>query len=70
VPTLGGSTQFAQVYRLSQKLPSGANGCFGYYFGDTEPCSASGQVYTISADASDTIALKTKGWVDDLGGYN
>lgn len=70
VPTLGGATQFAQVYRLSQKLPSGANGCFGYYFGSEEPCSASGQIYTISADASDTIALKTKGWIDDLGGYN
>jgi hypothetical protein len=70
VPTLGGATQFAQIRRFSVKLPSGTNACAGYYWGAEVACSASGQVYTISADAADSIALKTKGWWDDQGGFN
>lgn len=70
VPTLGGSAQFAQIRRGSFYQYPGTFGNYGYYLGSEVACSASGQLYTISNDAASVVALKTKGWIDDQGGFN
>jgi hypothetical protein len=66
----GGSTQWAQIRRGSFYQYPGTYGCYGYYLGSLEACSASGQIYTFSSDASDLIAIGCLGWIDDQGGYN
>lgn len=70
VPTLGGDTQFFQIRRYSSAVYGGGYGNYGSYTGADVPCSAAGQLYTISDDAGSVIALKTKGWIDDMSGFN
>ena len=70
IPTLGGSTQFAQIRRGSFYQYPGTFGNFGYYCGELVSTSAAGQFYTISTDSLSTIAFKTKGWIDDQSGFN
>lgn len=70
VPSLGGSTQFAQIRRSTFRDFNNNPANYGYYLGDEVACSSSGQVYTLSTDTGDQVGLKTKGWVDDVAGFN
>lgn len=62
VPAAWGlSTQRAQIRRLSFTSPSAGNVTYGYQE-FTEKSDTSGRLYTFSSDASDVIAVKTRGY--------
>lgn len=67
-PTMGTSTQWAQVRRLSAKNSAGTNYAYGTVvcrqFTDT-----SGHIYTLSDDPADVIALGVLGWRDERGKF-
>jgi hypothetical protein len=70
VPSLGGAAQFAQLRRSTFKQYDGTPANYAYYLGSEVACNSAGQVYTLSTDTADQISLKTKGWVDDVAGFN
>ena len=59
----GLSTQRAQIRRIAAQTPGGTQYAYGTVE-FSEWSDANGHLYTFSSDASDVIAIKTRGWVD------
>ena len=58
----------AQIRRTIYKDQANTDSSYGIFDGDVW-CDSSGQVYTHSDNANDTIALGLYGWTDDRGQY-
>jgi hypothetical protein len=68
VPSMGGSTQWAQVRRIAGSTPGGSQYSYG-----TVVCrcrtDTNGKIYSLSNDTTDIIAIGVLGWRDTRGRF-